>query len=243
MAYFFEFSLPETVGCGTITRVLQLEERTLNLTDYVRILVRRGWIMVVLALIAGGTAFYFSRQQTPVYRATQLVVLEPSRADLGLAEAIVRIINSLVVIINSEQLAGEIIDELQLDMRPSELKSNVSFESDQLRLTIRIDVNNTDQDVAFRVARAWGQKVVEYRDDVNQRSKQEDRVSALMPDTPSIGQVSPRPTFDGIAGGLLGLLVGGVIVFILELIESSVIRTRKELEDETDLPTLATIPR
>lgn len=215
----------------------------MNLTDYVRVLVRRGWIMVLLALIAGGTAFYFSRQQTPVYRATQIVVLQPSRADLGLAEASVRIINSLVVIINSEQIAAEIIDELQLDMRPGELKSNVTIASDQLRLTIRIDVNSTDQDVAYRVAQAWGQKLVEYRDEENQRALQADRVRAVMPDNPSVGQIAPRPTFNGIAGALLGLLVGGVIVFVLEFIESGVIRTRTELENETDLPTLASIPR
>ncbi|GAB4329511.1 MAG: hypothetical protein Kow00117_15480 [Phototrophicales bacterium] len=215
----------------------------MNLSDYARILVRRGWIMVLLALIAGGTAYYFSRQQTPIYRATQVVVLQPSRADLGLAEASVRIINSLVVIINSEQIAAEIIDELQLDMTPSQLKGNVTIASDQLRLTIRIDVNDPNRTVAANVARAWGQKLVEYRDEVNQRALRTDRVEAVMPDLPSVAQIAPRPTFNGIAGALLGLLVGGVIVFILEFIESGVIRTRDELEKEIDLPTLASIPR
>lgn len=214
----------------------------MNLTEYARILIQRGWILVLLALIAGGSAYVFSSQQTPIYRASQVVVIQPSRADLGLAEASIRLLNSLVVIMNSEQVAAQIIEDLRLDMTPGQLKSNVTIASDQLRLVIQIDVRNPDPAIAAEVARAWGLRLQAYRDAENQQVQRQDRVDAVLPDLPTIGQDSPRPRITAIAGAIMGLLIGGVIVFVLEYVEGSVIRRREDLEN-ANLSVLAAIPQ
>jgi capsular polysaccharide biosynthesis protein len=214
----------------------------LNLTEYLRILARRGWIMLLLAVIAGGVAFFLARQQDPVYQATQRVVIQPSRPDLGLSEASRSLLNPLVQVIDSETVAGEIIEDLSLDMTPGQLKSNVTITADQFRFFIQIDVQSGNPQEAFTVARAWGQALQDYRIQQNADARREDRVFAVMPDLPAVGQIAPRPRILGIAGGLLGLLVGGVIVFVLEYIESSVVRRRDELEIALEVPVLAAIP-
>jgi capsular polysaccharide biosynthesis protein len=214
----------------------------LNLTEYLRILLRRGWIMLLVALIAGGTAYLLSRQQDPVYRATQNVVIQPSRADLGLAEASVRLLNSLVVIIDTEQTAQEIIEDLDLDMTSGQLKSMATIAADQFRLVIRIDIESESSEEAFEIARAWGLALKEYRDQQNAEARREDRVFAVPADLPSVSQVAPRPLVNGIAGGILGLLVGGVVVFVLEYLESSAIRRREDLETSLQMDVIATIP-
>jgi capsular polysaccharide biosynthesis protein len=214
----------------------------LNLTEYIRLITKRGWILVALALIIGGTAFLISRQQTPIYRATQKVVIEPSRADLGLTESSRGLINQLAVIINSQQVAARIIEQLQLDITPGELMSNVTIAPDQLRLTIQIDVDNPHPGTAQDIARAWGQYLSDYRAERNQSSLREDRIFATMPDLPSVGQHAPRPLFNGIAGALLGLIIGGVIVFVLEYLESAMIRRREDVERITDVKVVAVIP-
>ncbi|TVR23519.1 MAG: hypothetical protein EA396_03080 [Anaerolineaceae bacterium] len=214
----------------------------MNLSEYFRLVTRRGWILLALALIIGATAFFISRQQTPVYRATQKVVIQPSRADLGLAEASVRLINSLVVIADSQEVAAEIIERLQLDITPGELMSNVTIAPDQLRLTIQIDVDNINPGVAQDLARAWGQWLQDYRIEQNQQAQREDRVDAVLPDLPSVGQSAPRPLFNAIAGALLGLIVGGAIVFTLEYLESAMVRRREDIERTIDLNVLAAIP-
>lgn len=43
----------------------------MQLSDYVRILARRGWLIVLAVALTAGSAFIFSRLQTPIYRATQ----------------------------------------------------------------------------------------------------------------------------------------------------------------------------
>lgn len=183
-----------------------------------------------------------TRDDTPVYRATQTVLIQPSRPDLGLAEASIRLLNSLVVYLDSDERAQEIINSLQLDTTSSALRGMTTIAADQLRLTVQIDVDSTDQQFASDAARGWGLLLNGYRDQQNQTVRREDRVDALLTDAPRISQIAPRPTFTAIAGALLGLILGSVIVFVLEFIESSVVRRPDDVERALDLPVLASIP-
>ena len=93
----------------------------MNLIDYGSILIRRGWIMLLLGIIAAGAAFIFSRQMTPVYRATQKVLIVPSRSDFGLTQAAKQTLNNHVAYLDSSRRAAEVIDRLQMDMIPQQL--------------------------------------------------------------------------------------------------------------------------
>jgi len=214
----------------------------MNLMDYGRVLWRRGWIILLLAVIAAGSAFFLSRQQQPIYRSTQLVLIQPARNDLGLAEATIRLLNSYVVYLDSEQIAQQVIDRLSLDMTPGQLKSGVTIAADQLRLVVQIDVDLPDGELANRVARAWGEVLVQYRNEQNQISRREDRIDAVLPDYPRYSRLRPNPAINAAAGAILGVLLGAIIVFVLEFLESSVIHRRDDVERTLDLPVLATIP-
>jgi len=199
--------------------------------------------MLILAGLAGGAAFLISRGQTPVYRSTQLVLIQPSRADLGLAEASVRLVTPLTVYLNSRERAQDIIETLRLDMTPDELLGNSYFAADQLRLTVQIDVDNSDGELGNLIAQAWGQELVDYRNAINQVSLRENRVDAILVDFPRYSQQSPRPTISLAIGAILGLVLGGIIVFFLEYAESGVIRTAQDLTRSVDEPLLASIPQ
>ncbi len=214
----------------------------MNLMDYVNILVRRGWIMVLLAVIAAASAFVLSKQMTPVYRSTQRVLMQPTRADLGLTEASKTLLGSHVSYLNSEFRAQEVIDNLNLDMTPGQLKSAVTIASDPLNLTIQIDVDLPDGDLANDVAREWGNLLIQYRNDENQRARREDHINASLQDVAIYSLLRPQPTINTIAGAILGLIAGGVIVFILEYLESSIVRSRDDVERSAGIPVLAAIP-
>jgi capsular polysaccharide biosynthesis protein len=213
----------------------------MSLIDYGRILLRRGWIVGLLAALAGVSAFLFSQTQTPIYRATQLVLIQPSRNDLGLAEATIRLINSYVVYLNSTAIAQQVIDDLRLDMTAEDLRGAATIVPDRDRLTVQIDVDLPDPDVAGRAAEAWGNMLVAYRNRENQTVRQEDRINALLPDRPRIGLLRPNRTVNTLVGVLLGALVGGVIVFTLEYLESGVVRRREDIE-RLEIAVLATVP-
>lgn len=214
----------------------------MNLMDYVRVLVRRWWIIAALVAFTVASAFVFSRVQTPVYRSTQKILLQPSRIDLGLAEATTRLIRSYVVWLYSNDRAREVIETLQLDMMPGDLLSNVRIDPDESRLLIQIDVDLPDGELANDIARQWGVLFVEWRNEQNQRTRFEDRIQAIRVDDPVYSQVQPNTAVNVIAGTVLGLLLGGVIVFVLEYLESNIIRHDDDVRRSLDITVLGTIP-
>lgn len=215
----------------------------MNLLDYGRVLWRRGWIVILLAALAAGSAYFLSTQQQPVYRSTQKVLIQPSRSDFGLTESSRLLLNNLSLYLDSTFTAAKVIDALQLDMRPDALKGSVTIVPNQLSLSIEIGVDLPDGELANRVAKAWGEQLVQFRNVENQKVRREDQVNAILQDNPTYTLLRPRPAINAVAGALLGLLLGGVVVFVLEYLESSVVRRREDLERALDMPVLATIPR
>ena len=55
----------------------QLEERSTAeiFTEYASLLWHWAWLLILLAVIAGGTAYYISRRGTPIYRASTLIMI------------------------------------------------------------------------------------------------------------------------------------------------------------------------
>lgn len=213
----------------------------MNLMDYGRILLRRGWIIVLLAAIAAGSAYYFGSQQTTIWRATQRVLVQPIRADLSLTQSAKSLLAQYAAYLNSEFMAQRVIDTLRLDMTPPQLMGMVEIAPIDLSLQIQIDVEMPQPEVAAEVARQWGLLLVEFRNRENQSAQRQDRITAELQDNPALSLVQPRPTIYAAAGGVLGALVGALIVLVLEFLESNIIRRREDVE-RADLSVLAAIP-
>jgi capsular polysaccharide biosynthesis protein len=214
----------------------------MNLLDYVRIVVRRGWIIVLAIILTSGAAFGLSKLQTEEYRATQKVLLLPARNDLGLSETLRILLRSFVEYLNTDQVAGVVIEELQLDIQPGDLRSDTTINSDPTTLTIQIDVDLPDGPQAADIATEWGRQLVLFRDQENSTLRQEDRIKAQLLDTAAYGLHRPNTRVNVIAGGILGVIVGAVVVFVLEYIESSVIRDAGDMERLLDIDLLAVVP-
>jgi uncharacterized protein involved in exopolysaccharide biosynthesis len=223
----------------------------MNLTDYVRIAIRRGWIVILTAALAAGAAFVFSRAQTPVYRSTLKLFILPKRNDLSLTEATTRLIRGYESWLNSNLRAAEVIDRLKLDMLAPELLSQAHFQTDQSRLQIQIDVDQPcegsgDELTACMaqindIAYEWGNLLVEWREAENQSARNEDRIDAIPVDLPQVGKYSPKVGVNVAAGAILGALVGGVVVFILEYMQAGILNRAEDVE-RLDIPVLAQIP-
>ncbi len=214
----------------------------MSLIDYGRVLLHRGWIVLLLAALAAISAYVLSTRMQPVYRATQRVLMQPARADLGLTEASKTLLGNHVAYLDSEFVAQKVIDNLSLDMQASELKGAVTIVPDPNSLSIQIDVDLPDGDLANDVAREWGNLLIQYRNEENQKARREDRIDARLQDVARYSLLRPRVLINAAAGALLGVLLGGIIIFVLEYLESSVVRSRDDVERGLDLPVLAALP-
>jgi len=147
-----------------------------------------------------------------------------------------------VVFLNTDEQAANAIERLQLDMTPGEVRGHTIISSDPTQLTVQIDVTMEDGPTAARIATELGRLLVEERTEDNRDLQREDRIEARLIDTATYGQYTPRTMINTIAGAVLGLLVGGAVVFVLEYLESNIVRRREDVERFLDLPVLAAIP-
>ena len=212
------------------------------LGEYFRILRRRGWIIVLLACLTAASALVFSTVQNPVYRATVNVLVQPARTDFGLAQSAKLLLDSYVAFLDTDNSAAAIIQDLQLDMLPETLRADVSIAAEAQRFLITIQVDNENGDAANDIARKWAELLVQWRNDENQKQRREDRVTALLLDAPRYVLDHPRRGLNTAAGSVLGILLGGLLIFFLEYWDAGILRTRADVERQLNLAVLGAIP-
>ena len=70
----------------------------------------------------------------------------------------------------------------------------------------------------------------------------EDHINARLQDNARYSLLRPRPALNAAAGAILGLILGGVLVLVLEYLESSIVRNSDDMERATGISVLASIP-
>jgi len=213
-----------------------------ELGDYLRIVRQRGWLIVVLAVLTAAAAFGFSKVQTPVYASTLRMLVQPARTDLGQAQAAKQLLRGYVQWIRSSYRAKSVIEELQLDMKPSQLLGDVEVASDDSSFVIELKVENSDPNLANDIAAAWGQTFIQWRVEDNATQRKEDRVDAEFIDDPIAGLDRPKTKINTAAGVVFGALLGTLLIFVLEWRESGIMRRKQDIERHLDIPVIGTIP-
>lgn len=214
----------------------------MELTDYLRILRQRGWIIILVAVLTAVAAFGFSKMQTEVYKSNLNLWVNPARLDFGQTQAVKELLGGYESWMASSLRAKEVIDQLQLDMTPEELLGSVAFASDSLRRTVQITVKNTDPNLGNDIAVAWGNLLIQEQQRQNDENRQEDRIEIQFQDVPKAGLDSPKIKINTAAALVFGAILGVIIVFLLEWIESGVMRRPDDVQRYLDVPVIGIIP-
>ena len=210
--------------------------------DYLQIAKRRAWVVVLVAVVAAASAFVFSKLQTPVYKSTMELFIQPARSDLGLTQSAKQLISSYIGIIFSRRNADVVRQNLNLDYSPDTIFGNTKVASDDARFAVTIEVRDYNGDVANRIAKQWAVLFVDWRNTENAKQSRTDRVDAILGDDPDYVQDSPRTSVNTIAGGILGALVGLIIVIALEWSQANVLRNQSDIERKLMIPVIGAIP-
>jgi len=214
-----------------------------ELKEYWAILRKRGWIILVMAILMAVAGGVFSFFQEPMYRASIQVRVEPARIDWGNVNAVKTLLRSYQVLIHSADIAQKVIDRAQLDMEPDQLLAHMKVDPDESNFTIRIDVENRDPEVARIIAETTAEVFRINREQWNQKQRREDRVDvSIREHVRYVPKVRPKPRLNMFAGGVLGVLLGVIVVLFLEWIESDILRTPEVVERTLGLEVLGTIP-
>jgi capsular polysaccharide biosynthesis protein len=213
-----------------------------RIQEYIQVLRRRGWIILMAAVITAISAFIFSKLQTPIYRSSVEVTIQLARPDLSLTSSAKQILRSYAHSMLSETRAQQVIDALGLFMTPRDLKGNVKIVADDSIMVIKIDVDNPDGETANRIANTWAILLVQWRDEQNALQNKEDRIFAAVIDPAFYKLLRPKTTVNMAAGGVLGMVLGVLTIFALEWLEAGVIHDPGTMEAETGLTLIGIIP-
>jgi uncharacterized protein involved in exopolysaccharide biosynthesis len=221
------------------------EECFMPFSVYIRIVLRRGWIVIVQAVVAAGVGYLLSEIQTPVYEASVNLSVRPARVDWDLGQSVGALLRSLAGDIQTYSFLQEMVERSQLEgIAADELMDGrrLVVEADPADYTISITVRDPDPDGAVRAANAIAELFQARRQEWNEKQTQEDRIEVEIRDDARRASVySPRSRLYVAGGGFLGAVAGAALVAILEWREAGRVRSTRDLE-QLGLRALAAIP-
>jgi len=213
-----------------------------ELQEYFKILWKRGWIIVLVAVITALSAYGFSRMQTPVYKGVSKLHFRPYRADWGLTNAAKEWLPLYRERIQSDQMLRHVIARLRLDLDLDTLRGKIATSADQATFSIQIEARDHDPEIAKQIAETLAQVFKEDQDEFNQLQDKQDRLEVSILNDARYYLFSPRKKINTLAGGIFGVLLGVVIVFFLEWLESDIVRTAEDVERHVGVAVLGSIP-
>lgn len=216
----------------------------LPLSDYLRIIQRRGWIIVLTAFLGAVSALLFSLVQTPVYQSTIRLNVIGARPDFGLSQSIVSLLRNYAGQIKSYDTATLALRDMPepLDLTPDGLLAMVNVQAIQSDLQLVIEVEDEDPHIAQMVAQQMADTFAWTIEQFNLQLEQSNRVMVFAsgPATPA-SKISPHKKINTAAGGILGAILGLGIVILLEWMDSRFVRSPADLQRDLDLPVLALV--
>ncbi len=211
--------------------------------EYWNIAVKRGWIIILVAVVAAVAALGVSMLMPETYRATIQLSANPARADWGLNQATQDLLRNYVLNIKTHNMTQQAIDRAQLDMSTYDFLADLDVSADSSNMSITIQAESHDQQEAGLMAQTLADVFVEERRQWNAEQDKRDRIYVeKVDDIRDVPLASPKKFFNMAAGAVFGAIVGGVIVFFLEWLQADILRTVADVEKVVGAPALGAIP-
>lgn len=215
----------------------------MELKQYLRVLLSKWWVIALACVITVTSAVVFSEIQPPIYRSSAILQVIPARYDYGLTLAAEQLLRQFANQIHTTTMAQQVIDELQLDISMDKLLANVTVAPIPEDFLIQIDADGPNPEQARDVASTFAHDFVAFHAaqilDIDRR----DRVQIQILEDARYGWVHwPRTKTLAVAGGVLGLLIGLLLAFGLEYLQSDVLRSSEDVERHVGVVVLGAIP-
>jgi len=215
----------------------------MELMKYLRVLLRKWWVIALACVVTVTSAVVFSEIQPPIYRSSAVLQVIPARYDYGLTLAAEQLLRQFANQIHTTSTAQQVIDELQLDITVDKLLAGVTVASIPEDFLIQVDADRPDPQEARDVASAFARDFVAFHAAEMLDIDRQDRVQIRILEDAKYGWVHwPKTKTLALAGGVLGLLIGLLLAFGLEYLESDVLRSTEDVERHVGVAVLGSIP-
>lgn len=125
----------------------------MEITEYIHLLRRWLWLVLLGAVVAGSAAYFWNRAQEPVYRATAILLITEGtandRTSLQLSEELAQ---SYIKRLTNYEVMQQVIANLNADISPESLSSRVTVQRINDSQLIALSVQLTDAALAAALA-------------------------------------------------------------------------------------------
>jgi capsular polysaccharide biosynthesis protein len=208
---------------------------------------QRMWTIMLVALVATGSAIGFSLLQTPTYESSVLILVgDKTTGDTNSAPDVAdlqELTLSVAKAVPTTPVAEAVVERLEdpPEGGAGQVIANTSAEPDPGTVFVNVSYKDSDRQRAQLIANTIGEVLSEK---IPEMSLGANAITATvwepatLPETP----LSPDPIRNGIIGLMLGSLLGLVLAFLLEHVSDSW-NSRDELEEDFGVPTLGVVPK
>jgi capsular polysaccharide biosynthesis protein len=215
----------------------------MQISDYVNILRRRWWVILLVGLVAAISAYVFTRSQERLYRSEATYLVVANQLDNGLSIVLENNMNSYRELALAPKELDKISAQLGLD-RDADwlLNKHISIQALPDERKMIVQATYPDADTAPKLANAVGANMVGLVASLNASLEGSSRIA--MRELQSARPPSlywPQTKVIVAAGGLLGLVLGLLLAFGIEALDNS-LKTPTDVERYVGLTTLGAIP-
>jgi len=225
-----------------------------DLRDYLRVLRKRKWYLVLTLIVAVGLAAVFTAQAPRVYEAgaslfvgQRQIPREDVETDARVAVAVsdlsFRLLSSYSEILASRNISEAAIGEFQLDISPRALRESVRARPIPNTQIIALTVSNSDPSFAQRVTNGIADVFVREVQRLDPAAGGGDpvvNVTILDRATVPTDPVSPQPVRNVLIAVALGLAAGIGLIYLVDRLDVTV-KHSTEVE-RLGLPVLGNVP-
>lgn len=221
-----------------------MEEEVIDLREYLSIIKKKWFIMAILcAVCVAASAVYSFFIAKPVYQAetTLIVKTEKTEGTNSLSNDQVMVSQKLALtygeIIKSRKVLDEVIKNLDLKESNGSLASKISVSTVTDTQIIKVSVQDTNKSNAAKIAneipKVFAKEAIRIAD--------ANGVEVIDKAQTPVNPVSPNKKMNILIAGVLGVMIGLFIIFIIEFLNNK-IKTPQDIEKELGLPLLGVIP-
>ncbi len=213
----------------------------MQIQDYLNVLRKRWWVVVLTALAAVVAAYGISKLLPRTYRAQAVYLVVANRADNGLNIVLRNTMNSYRELVLQPDALEQISQDLHLDVSGERLMRDVRIQPRPDEQKIVIEVDHRFQAQAQAIADAVGTRIEEEVIRLNANLEGTDRINVRRIQQARLVSVKPNTRINVLAGGILGLVVGLLLAFVLEFLDDT-LKSSADVERFVGLTTLGAIP-
>jgi capsular polysaccharide biosynthesis protein len=213
----------------------------MQLSDYLQVLTKRWWVILLTLIAAVGGAFVISKLLPDTYRSQAVYLALANQADNGLNIVLRNSMNSYRELVMQPSVLDQISQRTGLDISGERWMRDVNIQPrpDEQKIIIEVDAPSLEQSMAM--ADAVGERIVAEVNRINATLEGTARINVERIQRARLLSIQPNTQINMIAGAILGLIVGVLLAYILEYLDDT-LKTSADVERFVGLTTIGAIP-